>query len=81
MPCRVGITTDSLACRVDWDGRVVGLRNWLVISTHRSRSAAKRAAIEYARISDGCVISSDVEGLERGDWSVYRFTFDHDRDE
>lgn len=75
MPCRVGITTDPLSRRIYWNEHVVGLRNWLVVSTHKTKSAAQRAETECARQSD-CVALPGGDGPERATWSVYRFTYD-----
>ena len=77
MPCRVGITTDPTARRTYWNGRVIGLRDWRIVSNHSSKNAAQRAEIAYSRRS-GCVSHPGGSGPERATWSVYRFTYDRD---
>ena len=77
MPCRVGITTDPTSRRTYWDGRVVGLRDWRIVSQHSTKSAAQQAEMEYARRS-GCVYYPGGSGRPRATWCVYRFTYDRD---
>lgn len=76
MPCRVGITTDTRACREYWESRVEGLRNWQVVSVHTSRLAAQDAESEYARRFDCDAQSGDGPTLAR--WCLYRFSYDTD---
>jgi len=77
MHCRVGITTDPLLRRNHWDTCVVGLRNWLVVSTHPTKTEALQAEKKFAEVS-GCLAVPDEDGPLRASWSVYRFTYDHD---
>lgn len=76
VPCRVGITTDTEACREYWEARVTGFRGWRIVSVHTSRPAAKDAEVEYAR-RFGCE-SQSGEGALVASWSLYRFTYDAD---
>lgn len=77
MPCRVGITTDPDARRAYWDGRVAGLRDWRIVSTHHSKSAAQQAEANYS-VRTGCVSFPGGSGPARATWFVYRFTYTRD---
>jgi len=76
VPCRVGITTDTRACREYWEARVTGFRGWRVVSSHASRPAAKDAEVEYSR-RFGCE-SLSGEGPILARWCLYRFSYDAD---
>ena len=53
MPCRVGITTDPDTRREQWESQVVGLKNWRILRSFRSKAKAQEYEIWYAR-TYGC---------------------------
>ena len=74
MPCQVGITTDLARRKREWEQKIVGLRNWRRISTHRTRSAAQaREITEAERLN--CNYGVGGAGAERATWHVYTFTY------
>ena len=77
MPCRVGITTDLGERRTYWENRVVGLTNWRILKSFRSREAAQQYENEYAA-RYGCHAyhgGADAPGM----WHVYRFDYIRER--
>ena len=77
MPCRVGITTDPTTRRNFWEGRVVGLRDWRIVSSHQSKTAAQQSESDYARRT-GCIAFPGGSGPPLATWHVYRFTYTRD---
>lgn len=73
MPCRVGITTDPESRRANWEGKVVGLTNWHILKSFRSREAAQQYENEYAA-RYGCHAYHGGADA-RGPWYVYRFDY------
>lgn len=76
MPCRVGITTDPGERRSYWENRVVGLTNWRILTSFRSRSAAQQYENEYA-VRSGCHAHPGGPDAS-GTWYVYRFDYTRD---
>ena len=77
MPCRVGITTDRERRRADWERKVVGLSDWRILDSYRSRERAQEHEDRYA-LSKGCHASpggADTGGM----WYVYRFDYVRER--
>ena len=77
MPCRAGITTNPNERRAYWQNRVVGLRDWRIVSTHRSKSAAQAAESVYCARS-GCISFPGGAGPDMATWYLYRFTYTRD---
>ena len=77
MPCRIGITTNIDSRRNYWDARVQGMRNFQVISSHNSRSAAQAAENRKAA-SHGCISSPGGGGNQNARWHVYHFFYTRD---
>ncbi len=71
MPCRVGITTDLVARRISWQGKVVGFKNWRLLRIFSSRKAAQEYENSYAA-KYGCKASPGGADTP-GRWYVYRF--------
>ena len=77
MPCRAGITTRPEERRAEWERQVVGLTNWRILGTYRSRQEAQAHENRYAQ-QTGCRAGaggSDAPGL----WHVYRFDYIRER--
>ena len=74
MACQIGITTDPDRRRREWRSQRPTLRNWRILSTHRSKSAAQREESKLAARST-CSSHAGGVGPERATWYVYRFTF------
>ena len=83
MPCRIGITTNPEARRVYWQSQVVGLLNWQVLNTFRSKAAAKEYETGYA-LRNGCEAAPDDSQAPRTGreyetqydwWYVYHFDY------
>ena len=72
MACRVGITTDPVRRKQDWQRQYPRLRNWRILSTHNSKSAAQQRESQEAR-NRGCTAHPGGEGPERATWYVYYF--------
>ena len=72
MACRVGITTDPDRRRREWELEYPNLRDWQVIGTHLSKTAAQaQETVEAAR--RGCAASAGGDGPEVATWYVYYF--------
>ena len=72
MACRVGITTDSRRRRQEWERKYPNLKNWRIIDSGLSYSAAQKKEDEYAR-RNHCQAHHGGIDNERRNWSVYRF--------
>jgi hypothetical protein len=73
MLCRVGITTDPDTRREQWKSQVVGLKNWRILNSFRSKAKAQEYESRYARMH-GCHAhpgGADAPGI----WYVYRFDY------
>lgn len=74
MGCQVGITMNPVRRKEQWAEKRPSLRNWQVLSRHRSRSAAqKREDWEAAR--RGCNAHHGGRGPENAIWYVYYFEY------
>ena len=74
MACQVGITTDPDRRKREWQSERPSLRNWRIVSTHRTKSAAQKKESEVAGNS-GCNAHAGGSGPENATWHVYRFTY------
>ncbi|MXY35922.1 MAG: hypothetical protein F4052_08490 [Dehalococcoidia bacterium] len=74
MACQVGITTDPDRRRSEWERDRPRLSHWRLVSTHRSKSAAQRAEIDYAE-RNNCNYGVGGAGPEVATWYVYRFSY------
>ena len=74
MACRVGITTDPTRRRDEWSVAYPGLRNWIILSTHTTKTAAQEAE-NRARVTYGCAGAPGGAGPERATWHVYKFDY------
>lgn len=73
MPCRVGITTNPGQRKAYWENQVVGLSNWRILATYRSKAQAQAHENRHAA-SFGC--QAHAGGPETpGTWSVYKFEY------
>ena len=84
MPCRVGITIDPVRRKADWEGKVVGLRNWTQ-SLVGSKAAAQaeensRKSTYNLRGNRGTCHGHPGGGdPDNGRWYVYEFDYDRTR--
>ena len=76
MPCRVGITTDPDRRKREWKFRHPTLKNWEIVSWHRTRSAAQQKEDEIAH-SLGCDAHHGGAEPAYADW-WYVYVFEHD---
>ena len=74
MPCRVGITTDPDRRKREWKFRHPTLKNWEIVSWHKTKSAAQQEEDALADFLD-CVASPGGAGQEHADWCVYVFDY------
>ena len=74
MACRVGITTDPDERRQHWESIYPDLRNWTIVGTFGTKSAAQDLETRHAR-QHGCDSHPGGAGPEHGNWSVYHFEF------
>lgn len=74
MACRVGITTNPGERRRYWESQHSTLRNWRIVSRHKTKQEAQQKENELAR-SCGCVASPGGAGPEHADWCVYVFDY------
>jgi len=73
MPCRVGITTNPTQRRTYWESQVVGLTNWRILATYRTKAEAQAHETRHAS-TYGCQAhagGADAPGI----WSVYKFEY------
>ena len=73
MPCRVGITTDPVKRKTEWNSKVVGLKNWKLLASYNTRKKAQEHEDRYAE-RYGCK-SSHGGADAKGPWHVYRFEY------
>lgn len=72
MACRVGITTHPERRKKEWQLEYPNLRNWVVLGTYDTKSAAQtRENTEANR--PGCAAAPGGSGPELATWHVYRF--------
>ena len=74
MPCRIGITTDPIRRRREWERRHPTLHNWQIYETYGSKSRAQADVIALARLY-GCDFGIGGGGLEIATWYVYGFDY------
>ena len=74
MACRIGITTDPQERKRFWQRQHRFVRNWQIISTHRTKTAAQRQERALAA-RYGCVSHPGGAGPERATWYVYYFEY------
>ena len=75
MGCRIGITTNEAERKQYWERVHPTLRNWEILSRHRSKSAAQHQENLLAE-KHGCDASpggddSDIDDI----WVVYYFAY------
>ena len=76
MVCRVGITTDLIGRRADWESKYPRtFRNWQVVETHYSKSQAQARETMLAGEWD-CESHPGGDGPEDATWYVYYFQHD-----
>lgn len=74
MACQIGISTDPARRKKEWQAERPTLRNWQIVSTHRTKSAAQKAESKLAA-SSRCNSHPGGAGPEKATWHVYRFTY------
>lgn len=74
MPCRVGMTTNPESRKKYWESQVVGLSNWKILATARSKTKAQELEIQYAQ-KYGCNYHPGGDGPEKATWYVYYFKY------
>lgn len=74
MPCQIGITTDPDRRKQEWQQERPTLRNWQVLETHRTKTAAQAAEVRLAN-QQGCNYGTGGGGQEVATWYVYRFDY------
>lgn len=74
MACRVGITTNPGRRKREWESEYPTLRNWRIVSRHKTKSAAQAAEDRFAD-SYGCDASPGGAGPEHANWCVYVFEY------
>lgn len=73
MPCRVGITTNPVNRKADWETKVIQLKNWKILASYNSVKKAREHEDRYAE-RYGC--QSSHSGIDnKGPWHVYRFEY------
>jgi hypothetical protein len=73
MPCRVGITTDPDTRKLFWQNQVVGLKNWKILETFKSKEEAQGYETRYARRNNCQAHAGGADAP--GTWYVYRFDY------
>lgn len=73
MPCRVGITTNPSARKIDWQSKVVGFKNWRLLAACSSRKAAQKYEDWYAERYRCQAFPGGADAPGR--WYVYRFDY------
>ena len=75
MPCRVGITTDPVRRKKEWESEYSSLRNWQTYGPYTTRQKAQEKENQLAVIY-GC--ASHPGGREPDDSAYwYAYKFDH----
>ena len=74
MPCRVGMTTNLETRKKYWESKVVGLTNWKILKTARSKAKAQELETEYGE-KYGCNYHIGGDGPEIATWYVYYFKY------
>lgn len=74
MACQVGITTDPDRRKAEWERERPRLRNWMILSTHSTKSAAQTAENRQAA-AYGCNSGAGGGGSEYATWYVYKFDY------
>ena len=74
MACRVGITTDPERRKKEWQQKHPDLRNWIILGTHSTKSAAQAQENAEAK-RRGCVSNPGGAGPEYAVWHVYYFEY------
>lgn len=73
MPCRIGITTDWVERRRDWEAKYPRtLDNWQILHTCYSKSEAQKYETQLAQ-RYGCEANPGGDGDELATWFVYYF--------
>lgn len=83
MPCKIGITTTPESRRIYWQSQAIGLTNWRILETFRSKAAAREYETAYA-LRHGCEAElgdSDSPRMAREPtteqewWYIYHFDY------
>ena len=74
MPCQVGITMSPTQRRAQWEQERPTLRNWQILETCYSKSAAQRRETALAQ-QYGCNAHPGGGGPENATWYVYYFQY------
>ena len=74
MPCQIGMTTRPEERKAEWTQQRPSLRNWQILDTCGSKTAAQRREKELAQ-QYGCNYGSGGDGPERAAWYVYYFQY------
>lgn len=83
MSCRVGMTTKPEDKRTYWQTAVEGFANWQILTSFKSKAAAKEYGVAYA-LRNGCASSLDDPEppirerdyeVEYDWWYVYYFEY------
>ena len=72
MACRLGITTDPIRSRQEWERRHPTLHNWKILEQYPSKDRAQTDVVALARIQ-GCEYDRIVDGPDIASWFVFRF--------
>ncbi len=74
MPCRIGMTTDKDRRKQEWKIKHPSLKNWKILSTHKSKAEAQKDETFLAK-KYKCVSSSGGDGAKNTTWYVYKFEY------
>lgn len=72
MACRIGITMNPARRKKEWQLEYPNLRNWAVLGTYDSKSAAQARENAEANRA-GCAAAPGGNGPKFATWHVYRF--------
>ena len=76
--CRIGITMDLERRKKEWEreylkrGKVI--KNWIVLSTHQSKSSAQEVETREAK-QQNCEAHPGGRGSEKAIWHVYKIEY------
>lgn len=73
MSCRIGITTDPERRKSEHQRDYPSLRNWMILSTHTTKSAAQTAEDRAKLTFPNCSAHRGGAGPEFATWCLYKF--------
>ena len=74
MACQVGMTTNPEQRKAQWKAQRPSLRNWQIVDTCYSKTAAQRREREIAQ-QYGCNWGEGGQGPENATWYIYYYQY------